>query len=378
MKIIADHNIAHLHDFFNTNTLGQKVELLTLAGRKINADALAKFRPDALLIRSVTPINEQLLINNPWVKFIGTATIGIDHVDTAYLAQHNIRFANASGCSKHSVVQYVLTAILNTHPDYLFEPITIGIVGLGNIGGLLANYAKLLGWQVLGVDPFLANSNHFHNNNPQNYQQNLDKLLSQSDVISLHVPLTHANDSPYPTDYGHLMTSENWQKIKPYALMVNCARGEVLSRADILANPQKVVLDVFEHEPKIDKALLQRCHLATPHIAGYTLEGKLRGTQMIYDALCNGLQQPPKVDFKQFLPNETPLFSKEFAQRFHQLQPLNQYDKQVLLENLNKIYPIYQDDAKLRLMANPDVIGKDFDQLRKDYPLRREWQAYFA
>ncbi|WP_394261623.1 4-phosphoerythronate dehydrogenase [Moraxella boevrei] len=376
MKIIADYNIAHLHDFFNPNTLGQNIELITVAGREITAEMLANYQPDALLIRSVTPINADLLANNTNVKFIGTATIGVDHVESDYLLQRGIRFANASGCSKHSVAQYVLTAILALHPDYLFQPIKLGIVGLGNIGGTLARYAQLLGWQVLGIDPFLAKDTQ------ANYQQNLDKLLRQSDVISFHVPLTHADDSPYPTHYRYLMTSQNWQKIQPHTLIVNSARGEVLAQADILANPQTVVLDVFEHEPQISDTLLHHCHLATPHIAGYTLEGKLRGTQMIYDALCEHLQQPISVNFEQFLPKETSLFSNQFSQIFYQkfknLQALDKYEKEQLLDNIDKIYNIYADNAKLRAVATPDVSGKDFDQLRKDYPLRREWQAYFA
>ena len=141
LTVIADSNIASLDEFFNASTLGQdaqrSVNVIAVAGRDINAQLLARYQPDVLLIRSVTPVGEALLADNNSVQFVGSATIGTDHVDQDYLATRNITFANAAGCSKHSVAQYVLTATLTLRPQYWqpsTPPLTLGIIGLGNIG----------------------------------------------------------------------------------------------------------------------------------------------------------------------------------------------------------------------------------------------------
>ena len=365
LTIIADSNIASLNDFFNVETLGaenaQSVNIITVAGREITAELLADMQPDVLLIRSVTLVNEDLLADNHSVKFVGSATIGTDHVDQDYLSERNIAFANAAGCSKHSVAQYVLTAILTLRPQYWQkssnQPVVLGIIGLGNIGSTLAQYAVDLGWQVLGYDPLLPES-AFNNTS-------FDEVITQSDAISLHVPLTHAegiNSSPYPTQ--HLIDTTTLKAMPAETLIINSARGPVIDaaalEADIDKTGRQVVLDVFEHEPQVAESLLSKLAIATPHIAGYTLEGKLRGTQMIYDALC-----------EQF--NVTPTLS------MHQLLPVNMYQWSELKthpDRLIKFYDIMSDDQLLRKkVVDGQVSGADFDQLRKDYYLRREWQS---
>ncbi|MFT5097828.1 MAG: erythronate-4-phosphate dehydrogenase, partial [Psychrobacter okhotskensis] len=190
ITIVADSNIASLDEFFNATALGQATEqtvnIVKVAGRDIDAALLAELQPTVLLIRSVTPVNEQLLADNESVRFVGSATIGTDHVDQDYLAARNITFANAAGCSKHSVAQYVLTAILTLRPQYWqpstmlsttspTRPLTLGIIGLGNIGSTLAQYANALGWQVLGYDPLLPPS--------ETNNASLAQVLSQSDVV---------------------------------------------------------------------------------------------------------------------------------------------------------------------------------------------------
>ena len=378
LTIVADSNIASLDEFFNPVALGQnteqQVQVIRVAGRDINAQLLKDLQPDVLLIRSVTVINQSLLANNNSVKFVGSATIGTDHVDQDYLAARNITFANAAGCSKHSVAQYVVSAILTLRPQYWQQsntPLTLGIIGLGNIGSTLARYASDLGWQVLGYDPLLAASDI---NNAS-----LEQVLRQSDVVSLHVPLTDKKDSQgaandvvsdsisnnvsdYPT--RHLINAETLALMSPHTMLVNSARGPVIDataiEADIDATNRQVVLDVFEHEPQIAESLLSKLAIATPHIAGYTLEGKLRGTQIIYDALCEKLAVLPVLSM-------------------HQLLPLNTYLWSELKENpdrLQKFYDIKKDDAALRnKVTQGKVKGADFDQLRRDYHLRREWQA---
>lgn len=366
LTIIADSNIASLDEFFNASTLGQynkrPVNIISVAGRAINAQLLAEYQPDVLLIRSVTPVGEPLLANNNTVQFVGSATIGTDHVDQTYLAARNITFANAAGCSKHSVAQYVLTAILNLRPQYWQKstpPATLGIIGLGNIGSTLVEYAHDLGWQVLGYDPLLPASTI----NNASFEQ----VLSQSHVISLHVPLTdkkHATNptgSDYPTRY--LIDKEALAAMPADTLLINSARGPVINaddlQADIARTDRQVVLDVFEHEPEIAANLLSKLAIATAHIAGYTLEGKLRGTQMIYDALCEKLTVAP-------------------VQTMHKLLPLNMFlwsELKAHPDRLVKFYDIMADDAALRdKLINGQISGTDFDQLRRDYHLRREWQ----
>jgi len=366
ITIVADSNIASLNAFFNASMLGrvseQKVNIITIAGRDINAQLLAELQPDVLLVRSVTPVGEALLANNNSVKFVGSATIGTDHVDQNYLAARNITFANAAGCSKHSVAQYVLTAILTLRPQYwqqTLPPVTLGIIGLGNIGSTLAQYAIDLGWQVLGYDPLLPASNM---NNAS-----LEQVLSQSDAVSLHVPLTdkkdgtHASGSDYPTK--HLIDANTLAMMPAHTLLINSARGPVINARDLEADIERidrqVVLDVFEFEPEISERLLSKLAIATPHIAGYTLEGKLRGTQIIYDALCEKLAVAP-------------------VQSMHSLLPLNMFlwsELKMYPDRLIKFYDIMHDDALLRSkLADGQVKGADFDQLRRDYRLRREWQ----
>ncbi len=366
LTIIADSNIAGLEDFFNEQTLGQDtyqtVNVIKVAGRDINAQLVAELQPDVLLIRSVTPVDATLLADNDSVKFIGSATIGTDHVDQGYLVERNITFTNAAGCSKHSVAQYVLTAILTLRPEYWQQtssPLTLGIIGLGNIGSILAQYATDLGWQVLGYDPLLPASNI----NNASFEQ----LISQSDVISLHVPLTDKkdNNNPSASDYPtrHLINKTALDTMPSKTLLINSARGPVIDaaalQADIESNERQVVLDVFEHEPQVSEQLLSKLAIATPHIAGYTLEGKLRGTQMVYDALCEEFAVTPIQAMQQLLPVNMYLWSE-----------LKAYP-----DRLVKFYDIMQDDRELReKVTDGQVSGANFDQLRRDYHLRREWQ----
>lgn len=373
LTILADSNIAHLHDYFNDTVLQHPVNVIEVAGRDITAETIAEHQPDALLIRSVTKVDAGLLDQNNSVKFIGSATIGTDHVNEGYVSLRGMRFANAAGCSKHSVAQYVMTAILQLRPAYWPDDtvtsdksVKLGIIGLGNIGSTLARYALDLGWEVLGYDPFQSAS--IINN------ASLDKVLAESDVISLHVPLTMPGYSELPT--YHMINADALAKIPSSTMLINTSRGAVVSEADLLADldnnaERQVVLDVFEHEPAVSAELLDKLTLATPHIAGYTLEGKLRGTQMIFDTFV-----------RSYGEKGADILSIKETDLMADLLPDNPYQWQQLKDNpqkLTEFYDIKADDKQLRDSitindkGDKQVAGEDFDALRKNYALRREW-----
>lgn len=345
--VLADENIAGLDEYFAYH---DNIRLIKSAGRQL-ADVIQKYQPDALLIRSVTPINACSLADSPSVRFVGTATLGIDHVDTAYLYKHGIAFACAAGSSKHSVAQYVLTAITSLCPQLIAPTSTLGIIGLGHIGSTLARYAADLGLQVAGYDPFLPPS--LINNS------NLPTVL-QSDIVSIHTPLTKAG--AYPT--YHLINKDTLKIIPKNSLLINAARGEIIDGQalleDMTDNHRRVVLDVFDGEPVIPKVLLDRLSLATPHIAGYTLDAKLRGTDMVYQALCHAFDLPVLGSLAQMLP-PNPYHWQTIKAAWQQGKAMQFYD-------------IKADDSNLRQACDDvQVTGERFDALRKHYPLKREW-----
>ena len=350
MKIVADENLAFTEYFF-----ADFGEIQQAAGRSLtHADVQDA---EALLVRSVTQVNEQL-IQNTALKFVGSATIGTDHLDIPALETHNIAWSNAAGCNAQAVAEYVITALLYLQPNLIEknEQFTLGIIGLGNVGSRLAYMAKLLGWKVIGHDPFV--------NREQIQQVELEELLKNADAISTHVPLT--KNGEHAT--FHLINADALAQMKPEAILINSARGPVVEEAALIADIEKtkrsVVLDVFEHEPEISEQLLNLIRLVTPHIAGYSLEGKARGTQMIYDAFCKTFNFAADKQFETQLP---------VCEQYFQDQDL----KQVLKQYLAQIYDIARDDANLRAcLKEGKVDQKAFDYLRKTYPLRREWAAH--
>ncbi|EPG40875.1 4-phosphoerythronate dehydrogenase [Acinetobacter colistiniresistens] len=350
MKIIADENLAFTDYFF-----AEFAEIQHRAGRTLTHSDVQD--ADALLVRSVTKVNHAL-IDQSKIKFVGSATIGTDHLDLQALEQQHIAWSNAPGCNAQAVAEYVITALLHLDCDLLEQnkAFTLAIVGLGNVGSRLAVMAQLLGWHVIGYDPYvqLAGIENV----------SFDELLKRADAISIHVPLTVSGD--YPTQ--HLFNAATFAEMKASAILINSARGPVIQQTalmdDIAKTKRQVVLDVFEFEPEISQLLLDMLALATPHIAGYSLEGKARGTQMIYEAFCHS-------------------FKYDISKRFEsQLPPVEQYFerqdlKAVLKRYLTQIYDIAADDQQLRAyVQNGKVEQKAFDLLRKNYPLRREWAAH--
>lgn len=350
MKIVADENLAFTEYFFS-----EFGEIQQVAGRTLTHFDVQD--ATALLVRSVTQVNEAL-IQNTQLKFVGSATIGTDHLDMTALEKYHIAWSNAPGCNAQAVSEYVITAILHLNPA-LFDPnqtITLGIIGLGNVGSRLATMAQLLGWRVIAYDPLVEQQ--------RVEQVSLEALLQTADAISIHVPLTKTG--PHAT--FHLINAQTLAMMKPDAILINSARGAVVAEAALIADIQntqrKVVLDVFEHEPEISAQLLDLISLVTPHIAGYSLEGKARGTQMIYTAFCKRFGYAADKQFESQLPVCEPYFQQ---QEF----------RQALQQHLSEIYDISADDASLRAcLKDGKVDQKAFDALRKNYPLRREWAAH--
>ncbi len=350
MKIIADENLAFTDYFFS-----EFGEIEHHAGRTLtHADVK---NADALLVRSVTQVN-QALIQNTQLKFVGSATIGTDHLDIQALENQNITWSNAAGCNAQAVAEYVITGLLKLCPELIDanDSFTLGIIGLGNVGSRLAYMAKLLGWNVIGTDPFVSHENI--------QQVEIQQLLENADAVSIHVPLTKSGDHPT----YHLINQDTLAVLKPEAILINSARGPVIAEADLLADiaqtKRKVVLDVFEHEPVISAEVLDAVSLVTPHIAGYSLEGKARGTQMIYEAFCQKMGYPVNKRFETQLP---------LGEDFFKDQDL----KSVLTAKLADIYDIAQDDQNLRACLKDGKVDQHaFDHLRKTYPLRREWAAH--
>jgi erythronate-4-phosphate dehydrogenase len=352
LKIIADENLA-LTDYFFADLASIEYR----AGRSIRADDVKS--ANALVVRSVTKVTTDLLAGSA-VEFVGSATIGTDHIDLAGLAAANVEVSHAPGCNAQAVAEYVVTAILTLQPEQVRAGAVfcLGIIGLGNVGSRLAHLAQRLGWRVIGTDP----------NVQLLFIENLsfEQVMAQADAISIHVPLTRTgNHVTY-----HLFNVDTLAQMKPTCLLINSARGEVVSEQALLADVAKthrpVVLDVFEHEPVISQKLLDHLALATPHIAGYSLEGKARGTEMVYQAFCQHFKLQATKQFESQLADMPALFNSN--------QPLQSQ----LLPLLPQLYDIRADDLALRAGLNDQgkVDAAHFDHLRKTYPLRREWAAY--
>lgn len=355
LKIIADENIALARDAF-----GRFGELLLLPGREITARAVRQ--ADILLVRSITRVDRELL-QGAAVRFVGTATTGTEHIDTGYLQQAGIAFAGAHGCNAEAVAEYVLTALawLAVHTGMRLAGKTIGIVGAGQIGGRVAKYARALGMRVRLNDPPRQRStgaNHF---------QPLETLL-EADILTLHVPLTRTGEDPT----YHLLDVARLARLRPDVVLINTSRGAVIDNAALLdwriAHPAAhLLLDVWEHEPAISLALLQQATLATPHIAGYSFEGKINGTWMLHEALCRflgvaGDWQPSSPPIPQPVLNIPGDAGLETA----------------LHSATQQVYDIAADDRNLRrLLSLPGAKRNSyFDGLRKNYPVRREFANF--
>ena len=263
MKIVADAYIPFLKGL-----LDDVANVVYLSPDDITADAVKD--ADALIIRTRTKCNQALLQGSS-VRFIATATIGYDHIDTEYCAQNKIEWTNCPGCNANSVVNYIHAVLTTLFPTGLSDK-TLGIVGVGNVGSRVAKMATDLGMTVLLNDPPRAQ------NEPHIPFKTLSELQQVCDILTFHVPLT--------SDTHHLVDAPFLQNCQHKPLIINAARGEVCDTQALLDYTGNVVLDCWENEPHISISLLNKVAIGTPHIAGYSVDGKANGTRMAVEAIC--------------------------------------------------------------------------------------------
>lgn len=387
MRILVDQNIPYAREVFC-----QFGEVILAPGRLITTELLKT--TDILVVRSVTRVDRVVLAGSP-VRFVGTATIGTDHIDTVYLKGAGITFADAAGSNATSVAEYVTAALMHLDMKNLtpksplpqgegtfitpFSPgekgagglrsgagemrseLTLGIVGVGNVGSRVQARAEKLGIKVLLNDP------------PREQREGagsfvpLDELLAASDIVTLHTPLTKAGE--FPT--YHLVGERELGLLRDGVILINTSRGAVVDNKALLKEVEKgrltaTILDVWEGEPNPNPELLARVTLGTPHIAGYSYDGKIAGTHMMAQAVARHLGVPLKWD--ESLGSEYPA------------PPITVTGSgpTAICNTILSAYPIEQDHLRMKAILDlpPDEHGPAFDRLRKEYPIRREFRNF--
>lgn len=355
LEIVADENISGLESFSGFANIRK------LPGRNISRETLKG--ADALLVRSVTPVNEAILQGST-VKFVGTATSGYDHVDRDYLDRNNIQFAYAPGSNAHAVVQYVFACLawLSTQHDFDWRNLRVGIIGGGHIGSLLAEHCRKLDCAFVIHDPYLDASYRF-----AQHLVSLEEVLRQN-LLSIHSSLD--SEGRYPS--FHLLDADSLRLLGSGSILINAGRGAIVDgeALDFVLQQHgqfKCVLDVWEHEPAISMSLLHRVDLGTAHIAGYSLEGKEKGSAAIYQALVQyfKLENQPEFALSQEKVILAPVLPKD---------PLGQVN-QTILAAYNPGQD-YQSLLQACRQTEAAGIGSIFDGLRKSYSLRREFSHF--
>lgn len=351
MKIVADDKIPFLK-----GVLEPYAEVVYLPGKKIDREAVKN--ADALLIRTRTKCTDEMLEGTS-VKFIGTATIGFDHIDTRYCERKGIFWTNAPGCNSYSVQQYITAALLKMSSEFRFslKDKTIGIVGVGNVGSKIEKVARALGMNVLLNDPPRARKE-----GDKKFVL-LGDILYNADIITAHVPLNIVgSDKTY-----HLFNEKSFKKMKKGAWFINSSRGEVtdtaaLKKALDSGKLAGAVIDVWENEPDIDLDLMSKTFIATPHIAGYSTDGKSNGTAIVVNALSKHF----KLSLDEWYPANVPLPGQPVIS----IENKGKSDEDIVREAVHHTYNISEDDLRLRFSPS------DFEKQRGEYPLRREFTSY--
>jgi erythronate-4-phosphate dehydrogenase len=356
MRIAADENILSAREAF-----GQFGEVTTFAGRALRRDDLLDV--DALVVRSVTRVDAALLEGTP-VRFVGTATIGTDHLDLAWLRSRRITTADAAGSNSRSVAEYILACLLELHDRGVVDVRTdaLGIVGMGRIGTIVSRLARSLGMTVVGYDPPRARLD-------QRFRSASPRELLDCRIITLHVPLTFGClDQTW-----HLVDAAFLERMRSDAVLINTSRGAVAHRGDLVDALRRrvieaAVVDVWEGEPDVPEDLVGAASLATPHIAGYSLDGKANGTLMIAEAIARHAGTPNRWSVESAAQADAGTIVVDES-----LSSLAAAHAAV-----RHVYDIRRDDAALRALLLEDPAGRraGFDRLRRDYPVRREASCY--
>ncbi|MFB6434594.1 MAG: DUF3410 domain-containing protein [Candidatus Malihini olakiniferum] len=351
MKIVVDENMPYARKLFS-----RVGDVVSVPGRPLPVEVLA--HAQALMVRSVTLVNAVLLAGTN-INFVGSATAGTDHVDKTWLRQQGVEFSAAPGCNAIAVVEYIFSALLMLaeQDGFQLRDKTVGIVGVGNIGRRLQ--ASLNAW---GVKTLLCDPPRKRNDDVTPFLP-LEVLLREADILTLHTPLTKdSTDNTF-----HLVDDTVLADWPAGRILINACRGPVVDNAALLralrrGKDLRVVLDVWELEPGLSLDLLAYAHVGTAHIAGYTLEGKARGTTQVFEAFCQFIGKPQLVPLASLLP--TPYITD-----LHLAAPL---DQTLLKRLVHLVYDVRRDDALLRQSAH-QING--FDRLRKHYQERREWSS---
>ena len=340
MKIVADKHIPFLEGVFEPYA-----EVVYIDGRQINhADIVDA---DALIIRTRTKCNAELL-DGTTVSMIATATIGTDHIDLDYCKTHNIEVHNAEGCNAGGVMQYVFSALygIAARKGIKLDDATLGIVGVGHVGSKVEAMARHLGFKVLLCDPPRAMAEGAEG------FCSLENLLANSQIVTLHVPLDETTRKMADEDFFMLM--------QPGAIFINASRGEVVDEQALISALPKlgaVVIDTWNNEPNVNAELVDMVDIATPHIAGYSYQGKQNGTASAVQSVARhfGIKELydyyPETDIPDHEPLRLDLKDKTHGER----ADVFQYN-----------YPIFTDDFRFRMDPS------SFEKLRSEYQYRRE------
>lgn len=351
MKIVIDDKIPYIRGAFEPFA-----EVVYLPGNKTTPEVVKD--ADAIVTRTRTKCNRDLLTGSK-VKFIATATIGHDHIDTEFCKQAGIEWTNAPGCNAESVNQYIASALFSYSMKKRFDlkDKTIGIVGVGHVGSKVARLCETIGMKVLLNDPPRERVE-----GPEQFVS-LEKIQNEADIITFHVPLNIKGDD---TTF-HMVDEKFIQNLKKKSLLINSCRGEVFdTKATKKALQTRAIsgfiADCWENEPDIDLELLEMADYGTPHIAGYSKDGKANGTKMSVQAISRffnlGIDnwEPENVE----LPEKTTI----------EIDGNQRREYSILAEAILSTYDIENDDEALR--ENPQL----FEKLRGDYPVRREFDSY--
>ena len=352
MKIVCDNKIPFLK-----GALEPYAQVVYLPGSETTADVVRD--ADAIITRTRTKCNESLLKGSK-VKMIATATIGYDHIDTKWCESNGIEWTNAPGCNSWSVQQYIGSLLVTMSRELRFccKQKTLGVVGVGNVGSKVARIGALLGFKVLLCDPPRARREGTAG------FVTLDEIITQSDIITCHVPLQRSGEDCT----FHMIDAARLASMRRDQILINSSRGEVVDCNALKAALKNgairaASLDVWENEPDIDCELLSLLFTGTPHIAGYSLDGKANGTMMSVQAIGRKFDLPCSDWTVTDIP--LPLQPVEFT-----LDAAGKTPQEVLADAILYTYDIKDDDARLRADTG------SFERQRADYPVRREFPAF--